>query len=196
MRLHQGRIEMNKKKILIVGAGGIGSFLIPLLDKVSLYNVTVADPDKVEVKNLTYQNFKKKEIDMNKAGVMDWNYPSVKQHIPYPILTDNQIKGFDLVVCCADNLDVRRLLYRSGVKWLDLRAQGRNCAFVTSMADPKMYDTLLAGPEGSFSCQGDTWDGSNQNVHFMQVVAAGMGAQWIQRFFAGDDVGDFKVVNV
>jgi hypothetical protein len=79
---------------------------------------------------------------------------------------------------------------------LDLRAQGRNCAFVTSMADPKMYDTLLAGPEGSFSCQGDTWDGSNQNVHFMQVVVAGMGAQWIQRFFAGDDVGDFKVVNV
>jgi len=187
---------MNKKKILIVGAGGIGSFLIPLLDRVSLYKIVVADPDRVEKKNLTYQNFKEKELEMNKAGVMDWNYPSVAQHIPYPILTENQIKGYDLVVCCADNLDVRRLLYRSKVKWLDLRAQGRNCAFVTSMADPKMYDTLLAGPEGSFSCQGDSWDGSSQNVHFMQVVAAGMGAQWIQRFFAGDDVGDFKVVNV
>tara|TARA_R100000664_G_C2660598_1_gene76991 strand:- start:21 stop:584 length:564 start_codon:yes stop_codon:yes gene_type:complete len=187
---------MSKKKILIIGAGGIGSFLVPLLDKVSLYNITVADPDKVEKKNLTYQNFKKKELEMNKAGVMGWNYDTVTQHIPYPILTENQIKGYDLVVCCADNLDVRRLLYRSKSDWLDLRAQGRNCAFVTSMADPNMYDTLLAGPEGSFSCQGDTWDGSNQNVHFMQVVAAGMGAQWIQRFFAGDDVGDFKVVNV
>ena len=185
-----------KKKILIVGAGGIGSFLIPLLDKVYLYDVVVADPDKVEEKNLTYQDFRKKEIGMNKAGVMDWNYDTVKRHIPYPILTENQIKGYDLVVCCADNLDVRRLLYRSNVTWLDLRAQGRNCAFVTSRADPNMYDTLLAGPEGSFSCQGDTWDGSNQNVHFMQVVAAGMGAQWIQRFFAGNDVGDFKVVNV
>ena len=50
------------RKILVIGAGGIGSFLIPLLDKVSLYNVTVADPDKVEAKNLTYQNFKKKEL--------------------------------------------------------------------------------------------------------------------------------------
>ena len=187
---------MSKKRILIIGAGGIGSFLVPLLDKVYLYDVTVADPDKVEAKNLTYQNFKKKELEMNKAGVMDWNYHTVKRHIPYPILTENQIKGYDLVVCCADNLDVRRLLYRSEANWLDLRAQGRNCAFVTSMADPKMYDTLLAGPEGSFSCQGDSWDGSNQSVHFMQVVAAGMGAQWIQRFFAGDDVGDFKVVNV
>ena len=184
------------RRVLIIGAGGIGSFLIPLLDRVKLYEITAADPDKVEKKNLTYQNFKEKELEMNKAGVMDWNYDSVKYHTPYPILTENQIQGYDLVVCCADNLDVRRLLYRSMVKWLVLRAQGRNCAFVTSMADPNMYDILLAGPEGSFSCQGDTWDGSNQNVHFMQVVAAGMGAQWIQRFFAGDDVGDFKVVNV
>ena len=39
---------MSKKEILIIGAGGIGSFLVPLLDKVDLYNVTVADPDKVE----------------------------------------------------------------------------------------------------------------------------------------------------
>ena len=185
-----------KKKVLIIGAGGIGSFLVPLLDKVDLYDIVVADPDKVEKKNLTYQNFATKDIGMNKAHQMEDWYVSVSKHIPYPILTENQIKGYDLVVCCADNLDVRRLLYRSNVKWLDLRAQGRNCAFVTSMADPKMYDTLLAGPEGSFSCQGDSWDGSYQNVHFMQVVAAGMGIQWIQRFFAGDDVGDFKVVNV
>ena len=41
------------------------------------------------------------------------------RHISYPILTEKQIKGYDLVVCCADNLDVRRLLYRSNVEWLD-----------------------------------------------------------------------------
>ena len=45
------------RKVLIIGAGGIGSFLIPLLDKVKMYDITVADPDKVETKNLTYQNF-------------------------------------------------------------------------------------------------------------------------------------------
>ena len=51
-----GEIKM-KRKVLVIGAGGIGSFLIPLLDKVELYNITVADPDKVERKNLPYQNF-------------------------------------------------------------------------------------------------------------------------------------------
>ena len=58
------------------------------------------------------------------------------------------------------------------------------------------HDTLLAGPEGSFSCQGDSWDGSTEGQHFSHVIAAGMGAEWIHRYFAKDDVADFKVVNV
>ena len=39
------------RKILIIGAGGIGSYLIPLLDKTGLYDITVSDPDTVEEKN-------------------------------------------------------------------------------------------------------------------------------------------------
>ena len=189
-------LAKNKRRILVIGAGGIGSYLIPLLDKTGLYEMVVADPDNVEKKNLTYQNFKPKENEMNKASVMNWNYDSVKQHISYPILTDKQIKGYDLVVCCADNLDVRRLLYRSNVAWLDLRAQGRNCAFISYRADKNKHDTLLAGPDGSFSCQGNSWDGSTAAQHFSHVIASGMGAEWIHRYFAKDDVADFKVVNV
>jgi hypothetical protein len=59
-----------------------------------------------------------------------------------------------------------------------------------------MYDTLLAGKDGSFSCQGDSWDGTNKNVHFMQIAIAGMGAQWTQRYFNNEEVCDFKVVNI
>ena len=50
------------RKILIIGTGGIGSFLIPVLDKVGLYNITVADPDIVEKKNIPYQNFSDEDI--------------------------------------------------------------------------------------------------------------------------------------
>jgi len=55
---------------------------------------------------------------------------------------------------------------------------------------------LLAGPDGSFSCQGNSWDGSTEGQHFSHIIAAGMGAEWIHRYFAKDDVADFKVVNV
>jgi len=183
------------RKILIIGAGGIGSFLIPLLDKVGLYRISVADPDIVEMKNLPYQNFKKGHVKQNKASVMMDLYESVATFSKFPILTEKQMSGYDLVICCVDNLSVRRTLYNSSVKWLDLRAQGRNAALVSYLADAKMYDTLLAGKDGSFSCQGDSWDGSNKGVHFMQVAIAGLGAQWAQRFFNQEEVKEYMVLN-
>tara|TARA_R100001463_G_scaffold30575_3_gene69558 strand:- start:4449 stop:5009 length:561 start_codon:yes stop_codon:yes gene_type:complete len=185
-----------KRKILIIGAGGIGSFLIPVLDRVGLYDITVADPDVVETKNLPYQNFQATDVGQNKAVVMEHNYKTTNKGIKYPILTEKQMQGYDLVICCVDNLSVRRTLYNTSIKWLDLRAQGRNAALVSHNADPKMYDMLLAGEEGSFSCQGDSWDGSTKGVHFMQVAIAGLGAQWIQRYMNDEQVREYMVVNI
>ena len=196
-----------KRKILVIGAGGIGSFLIPVLDRVGLYDITVADPDKVEKKNLPYQNFDAlpigmpnfqgtNPIGMNKAQYMN-KYSSVNVCNPYPVLTGAQMIGYDLVICCVDNIGLRRTMYNcDNLKWLDLRAQGRNAAMIAYTADPKMYDSLLAGEERSFSCQGDSWDGSNTGVHFMQVAIAGLGAQWVQRWFNEEEVRDYMVVNV
>jgi len=183
-----------KRKVLVIGAGGIGSFLIPLLDKVGLYDITVADPDKVETKNIPYQNFQVTDVGNNKALVMKDHY-SLTKAIIYPILTEKQMKGYDLVICCVDNLGLRKTLYNTKIKWLDLRAQGRNGAVVSHKADIKMYESLLSGSDGSFSCQGDSWNGTNEGVQFMQVVVAGLGAQWIQKYFIDEEVYDFKVVN-
>lgn len=182
------------RKILIIGAGGIGSFLVPLLDKTGLYKLTVSDPDTVERKNLTYQNFGQE--DVGKLKVMAMRDRFVLSPSKYPILTEEQIMGYDLVVCCVDNLSARRMLYRASIPWLDLRAQGRNAAYISYKADPSMYDTMLSGPDGSFSCQGNSWDGSAKGVHFMQVAIAGMGAEWIQRWFNDEEVNGFGLVNV
>ena len=186
-----------KRKILIIGTGGIGGFLIPLLDKTGLYNITAHDPDIVEKKNISYQNFSASEIDMKKVEAMNSRYPSVKKAEPFLVLTEKQIQGYDLVICCADNLDVRRLLYRSSNEWLDLRAQGRNGALISYKTPRDMFDVVLAGPDGSFSCQGTDWTGDNSGLHFTHVAIAGMAAEWIQRWFVDkNDVTDYKVVNI
>tara|TARA_R100000231_G_C5328347_1_gene165570 strand:- start:655 stop:1212 length:558 start_codon:yes stop_codon:yes gene_type:complete len=183
------------RKVLIIGTGGIGSFLIQFLDKVELYNITVADPDSVEKKNITYQNFDINDVGELKVQAIANKYKSVMVGSKYPILTEKQMEGYDLVICCVDNLSVRRTLYNTSLKWLDLRAQGRNAALVSHNADPKMYDMLLAGEEGSFSCQGDSWDGTNNGVQFMQIAIAGIGAQWIQRYFNNEQVKEYMVIN-
>ena len=48
-------MSKGRRRVMIIGAGGIGSYLIPLLDKTMVYDMTVMDPDNVEKKNLTYQ---------------------------------------------------------------------------------------------------------------------------------------------
>ena len=107
------------------------------------------------------------------------------------------MEGYDLVVCCADNLDVRKTLYTiKDVPWLDLRAQGRNSAMVSFQEQPDIYEMMLAGPSGSFSCQGNDWDGTTSNQHFSHIVSAGMGAEWIHRYFAEDNLWNSKFIGI
>tara|TARA_R100000781_G_scaffold9994_1_gene9685 strand:+ start:5019 stop:5594 length:576 start_codon:yes stop_codon:yes gene_type:complete len=190
-----------KKKILIIGAGGIGSYLIPLLDRLGCYTITVFDNDTIEKKNLLYQNYNEEEITLNKAEAMMARYSSVSGQ-PYPVLTVNQIKGYDMVVCCADNLTVRRLIYMSnqggddGIEWLDLRAQGRNGALISCKINDKMADSLLEGPDGSYSCQAGDWAGKAKGVNLTHTIIAGMGAQWLHRYLNGDEVIEYMMVSI
>ena len=193
------------RKILIIGVGGIGSYLAPLLSQTGVYSITIADPDSLEKKNYLYQNYCEARVAASgkrkKVEALDLKGNITR--IPYAILTDKQLVGYDLVVCCADNLDVRRLLYRQGFgekcmgKWLDLRAQGRNAAIISYLADKKYSDTFLAGPEGSFSCQGEDFNKTKSpaDLHFMHTAVAGFAAQWIQRWFNGDEVADKMFLN-
>ena len=103
------------RKVLIIGVGGIGSYLAPVLDKTGLYDITIADPDDLEDKNFLYQNYSKPKflLQENKKKVAQLDMLKANK-VGFPILTQQQLMGFDLIVCCADNLDVRRLVYRQG----------------------------------------------------------------------------------
>jgi len=194
-------MNKDKRNIMIIGVGGIGSYLAPLLKRVGVYSMFLADPDIVEEKNLLYQNFHKITVGEKKVNSLHMN-----GHVrsDYPIRTDVCLRKdkMDLIVCCADNLDIRRLVYRQGfqddakVKWLDLRAQGRNGALISYLTDPKFSDMFLQGPEGSFSCQGEQDEITPESVHFTHVAVAGMAAQWIQRWFNGEEVKDKMVINI
>lgn len=193
-----------RRKVMIIGAGGIGSYLVSFLNRVGIYDITVFDDDNVERKNLPTQNFHLGAIGEKKVDSILLAHENTVQTEPFPVLVEKQLHGYDLVICCADNLGIRRLVYRQGFgadcqnKWLDLRSQGRNGAIISYMTDEKLMTTLLAGPEGSFSCQGEDWDGSPEGINLTHIAIAGMASQWIQRWFEGgeENVADKMVVNI
>ena len=70
-----------------------------------------------------------------------------------------------------------------------------DCPVTDYKVDKNLASTLLAGKEGSFSCQGENWDGSAKGVNYMQVVVAGLAIQWLQNYFIDNEVFEYKVVN-
>ena len=81
---------MRKRKVMIIGTGGIGSYLIPLLNKTGLYDMVIYDPDVVESKNISYQNFEDTHVGMFKVDAMEARYDIYKSY-GYPVLTAKQL---------------------------------------------------------------------------------------------------------
>ena len=87
-------------KILIIGAGGTGGYIIPHLYRIAYASgrkcrVIIADGDLVEEKNLIRQNFAECDIGENKAEVMAARYSEVfgieTEYLPDYIENEEQL---------------------------------------------------------------------------------------------------------
>jgi len=153
-------------KILIIGTGGIGSFLIRELNRLILNeqisldenSITIMDFDEVEVKNLKYQNFEASDIGKNKAEVLGERYlfDYKKEKLTKP----EQLKGYDFIMPCVDNTKARKLIFEyceaNDIYFIDARAEGRAIAIFTKNKKNTMKEllkTLNLKSKESKSCQ-------------------------------------------
>jgi molybdopterin/thiamine biosynthesis adenylyltransferase len=158
---------MEKRRIAIVGAGGIGSYLCKEMhnfykhDQFGAYEieVTVWDDDTVDIKNLKYQNFQEFDLGDNKAEVLglryDFDYEDER------LRDENLLNKYDVIIAAVDNSSFREMLYKWAEKnpeayWIDLRSEGRSIAYFTKHKTntlDKMLETLADTPEEGTSCQ-------------------------------------------
>ena len=103
-------------RVVVIGAGGTGSYLIPLLQKQlgSEDTVVVVDGDKFERKNMDRQLFNPSDIGKNKAESLVRMYSSkrytsgaqlvaVPEFLRDPISFADEHAGITAVIACADN---------------------------------------------------------------------------------------------
>jgi molybdopterin/thiamine biosynthesis adenylyltransferase len=119
----QGRLKA--AKILVVGAGGLGSPVLLYLAAAGIGSITICDADQVELSNLNRQVIHSTEtLGRKKTGSASQRlrdlYPDV--HIserPERMDADNVAQlchGVDLVLDCLDSFESRRLLNREAVR--------------------------------------------------------------------------------
>jgi hypothetical protein len=191
----------NKRKVLIVGAGGIGSWLAQHLHQLSEHGqfdgcqFLFADDDTVETKNLSYQNFTDDDILEEKAESLNirFGFTSLVKRIA----TAKEITGYDCVVSAVDNAAFRKLMFETLISdpiaeddpyWIDLRSEGTAVSFFTKHKKntcEAMLKTLnLDNPEDGGSCQHE-WELSENRIQLGNRIIATVAAQLLLNWVRG-----------
>lgn len=115
-------LKLQNLKVLIVGLGGVGSYVLESLARCGVLNFTIVDYDLVDVSNINRQIYAlhstigMKKVDVAKERVKDISPNSNINVIDTKITKDNidilNIEEFDFIVDACDSLDVKKELLR------------------------------------------------------------------------------------
>jgi adenylyltransferase/sulfurtransferase len=115
----EGQLKLKKAKVLVAGAGGLGSPVLQYLTAAGIGTIGISDNDIVDISNIARQvMFAKSEIGMQKAIIaakrLEKLNPNVQVNIHNIFLKDDRvlkiIDDYDIVVDATDNIQARYLL--------------------------------------------------------------------------------------
>ncbi|NOY10624.1 MAG: HesA/MoeB/ThiF family protein [Archaeoglobi archaeon] len=114
----EGQRKLERAKVLVVGAGGLGSPVISYLAAAGVGRIGVVDHDTVEITNLNRQIIHAGNLGENKAisavKYINRLNPEVEAvAYPYKLDPDNVLETFrpwDVVVSCVDSMALRFLI--------------------------------------------------------------------------------------
>lgn len=115
----KGQEKLAKAKVLVIGAGGLGTAVLPYLAAAGVGEIGIVDPDVIEISNLQRQVIYKTtavgkyKTDEAKLMLAELN-PSVKVNsIAEKLAGNNAIslfENYDIIVDATDNLAVKYLI--------------------------------------------------------------------------------------
>lgn len=133
---------INKKKILLVGVGGVGSYALEGLIRHGFTNITVIDPDIIDKTNLNRQlitdstNIGQYKVEAAKLRALNIN-PNINIFVYNNFLDENNIievldTKFDYIIDACDTLKTKYLLIEKSLKY--------DYVLISSMGTAKKID--------------------------------------------------------
>ena len=117
---------IKNKRILIVGVGGVGGYVLETLARSGIENITIIDNDIIDITNLNRQiislnnNVGSNKVDVAKERILKINSKANIKPIQAFLNKDNiSILGelkFDYIVDCCDTIETKILLIKYCLK--------------------------------------------------------------------------------
>ncbi|KUO52494.1 MAG: adenylyltransferase [Desulfitibacter sp. BRH_c19] len=115
----EGQLKLRKTKVLVIGAGGLGSPVLFYLTAMGIGTIGIVDSDNVDLSNLQRQILHDtNKIGVNKVKSAKESLERLNPHInlveyPFRITKNNcvpLISDYDIIVTALDNLTTRYLV--------------------------------------------------------------------------------------
>ncbi len=119
-----GQRRLKAARVLVIGAGGLGSPALLYLAAAGIGRITIVDDDRVSVSNLQRQIlFTTADAGQSKAGVAAARLAALNPHVAVEALGERLdeanaaalVAGHDLILDGSDNFDTRYLANRAAV---------------------------------------------------------------------------------
>ena len=144
-------ISLNKKRVLIVGAGGVGQHVSTYLVTNGVTNISIIDFDKVELSNLNRQilltesDVGNLKVEVVKRALLSRNSEAKIKAINIKVTKDNideLVQGYDLVIDAVDNWETRLVISKAcktyKIPFLHMGVdgfKGQCCLFINKSLD-------------------------------------------------------------
>jgi molybdopterin/thiamine biosynthesis adenylyltransferase len=103
--------KVKELNVLIVGAGGIGSWTALLLSRAGFHSITVMDDDHVEPHNIGGQFYRVEDIGFPKVTALEFALKNYSNYDINPVICrfndSTMVRHYDIVIAAVDNISTR-----------------------------------------------------------------------------------------
>jgi molybdopterin-synthase adenylyltransferase len=196
--------ELRRYPVTIIGAGGIGSPLAVVLAKMGVSDLTVYDPDVVELHNLSSQSYRMQDIGTPKVEALaavcrEFAGIEITTHVErFPL--DASPRG--VVITAVDSMEARKQIWDTAIKlnpvvdcYLEARMGGQDGRVYTiSCCDPddiRRYEATLYSDDEAveLAC-------TARAIGFNTWFLAGLIASQLQKFVMRREIKPEVIFNL
>lgn len=139
--------KIREQRIILAGAGGIGSYVGFLLSRMRPYFITIYDDDVVEEGNLSGQLYADAHIDRYKVNALTEIMSRFSRYYSYNGLSRRFTAGSpadNIMICGFDNMASRRVFYESWKAHVESvpEEEKKNCLYIDGRLAAEEFQVL------------------------------------------------------